>query len=56
VPLVREELDGDRHLGGTVADLLVVGGPTHIRAMISGLSRKMGLPFVPGTAASAPLR
>ena len=25
------------------ADLLVVGGPTHMRAMTSGLSRKMGL-------------
>jgi hypothetical protein len=25
------------------ADLLVVGGPTHIRGMTSGLSRKMGL-------------
>jgi Flavodoxin len=27
----------------TAADLLVVGGPTHMRGMTSGLSRKMGL-------------
>jgi hypothetical protein len=41
------------------ADLLVVGGPTHIRGMTSGMSRKMGLTAEevwprPSTAAATP--
>ncbi|MET9881845.1 flavodoxin domain-containing protein [Streptomyces sp. NPDC006430] len=41
VDCVRVDEAGPERIG--TADLLIVGGPTHMRGMTSGLSRKLGL-------------